>query len=255
MSTVLPDAPPTDWTIADVRAHLPGFPADRIRIYPTPGTATEEDVLKAEARSGRICELIDGTLVEKTMATYESMLAIALGYFLQRYLDTSNLGALAGGDGLLMILPGQVRAPDVSFIRWERLPGRHSSKAKPAIYAVAPDLAVEILSKGNTAREMKRKLRDYFQAGVRLVWYIEPKSRTARAYTAVREWTEIGPNDSLSGGDVLPGFELPLADLFARVDGPRDERVPEPTSARKPSRRSRPPAIPGQQRGDIRNNR
>jgi len=223
LGTVLTDAPPTEWTIADVQARLRGFPARRIRIYPTPGTATEQDVLKAEARSDRICELIDGTLVEKTMATYESMLALALAYFLQRYLDANNLGALAGEAGLLMILPGQIRAPDLAFIRWDRLPGRHSPKARPPIYAIAPDLAVEVLSTGNTAHEMKRKLRDYFQAGVRLVWYIEPKIRTARAYTGVREWTEIGPNDSLSGGEILPGFQLPLAQLFARVEGPRDE--------------------------------
>ena len=208
MSTVLPD-------------YLPGFPAERIRVYPTPGTATEQDVLEVEARSGRICELIDGPLVEKTMGTYESMLAVALGHFVHCYLDTNNLGAVAGAGGLLKILPGQIRAPDVSFIRWERLPGRRSPK--PAIYALAPDLAVEIVSKGNTRAEMDRKLRDYFQAGVRLVWYIEPKTRTARAYTAAGEWTEIGPHDLLSGGDVLPGFELPLAQLFARVEGPRDE--------------------------------
>ncbi len=68
---------------------------------------------------------------------------------------------------------------------------------------------------------MDRKLREYFQAGVRLVWYIEPKSRTALAYTAVEEWTEIGPNDSLLGGEVLPGFELPLAQLFACIEGPK----------------------------------
>jgi Uma2 family endonuclease len=128
---------------------------------------------------------------------------------------------LAGGDGLLKILPGQIRAPDVSFIRWERLPSRQAPR--PPIYAVAPDLAIEILSKGNTKREMDRKLRDYFQAGVRLVWYIKPNARTARAYTAVDEWMEIGPNDSLLGGEVLPGFELPLAQLFARVEAPRDE--------------------------------
>ncbi len=69
---------------------------------------------------------------------------------------------------------------------------------------------------------MDRKLRDYFKADVRLVWYIEPKNRTARAYTAVHEWTDIGPNDSLRGGDVLPSFELPLAQLFACVDRPRE---------------------------------
>jgi len=140
---------------------------------------------------------------------------------LQSFLDTNNLGAIAGADGLLKILPGQIRAPGVSFIRWERLSGRHSPK--PPIYALAPDLAVEILFEGNTTEEMNRKLREYFQAGVRLVWYIEPKTCTARAYTAVGEWTEVGPNDSLTGGEVLPGFELPLAQLFARVDGPREE--------------------------------
>jgi Uma2 family endonuclease len=170
------------------------------------------------ARTDCICELIDGTLVEKTMASLESMLAAALIYFIHRYLDTNNLGAVMGEAGLLKILAGQIRAPDVAFIRWERLPGRQSPK--PAIYAVVPDLAAEILSKSNTAAEMDRKLRDYFRAGVRLVWYIEPRDRTARAYTAVDQWTDIGPEGSLLGGDVLPGFDLPLATLFARVEGP-----------------------------------
>jgi len=204
--------------MADVQARLPGFPPDRIRTYPAPGTATEEDVLEAEARSNRICELIDGTLVEKTMATSESMLAAALIYLISRYLDVGKLGVVLAPDGLLRILPGQVRAPDVSFIRWERLPDRGSPK--PPIYALAPDLAIEILSKGNTAREMDRKLREYFEAGVLLVWYIEPKNHTARAYTSEQEWTEIDPDGSLLGGEVLPGFKLSLAELFARIEGP-----------------------------------
>jgi Uma2 family endonuclease len=219
MSTVFSDASPITWTIADVHARLPGFPDDRILIYPTPGTATEQDLLEAEARTGRICELIDGTLVQKTMATYESMLALALGYFIQRYLDTNDIGTLTGEGGLLKVLPAQIRAPDVSFIRWERLPGRDSPK--PAVYAIAPDLAAEILSENNTKAEMDRKLKEYFKAGVRLVWYIEPATRTARAYLSLDDWTEIGPGDALSGGDVLPGFRLPLSELFARVDGPK----------------------------------
>ena len=72
---------------------------------------------------------------------------------------------LTGEAGFLRILPGQIRAPDVSFIRWERLPDRHVSK--PAIYAAVPDLAVEIISEANTEAEMDRKLHEYFQAGVR----------------------------------------------------------------------------------------
>ena len=220
MSTVFSDAPPTTWTIADVHAHLPGFPDDRILTCPSPGTATEEDLLEAESRTGYICELIDGTLVKKTMASYESILAVALAYFLQRYLDDNNIGTLMGEGGLLKILRRQVRAPDVSFIRWERLP--KPGAPKPAIYAAVPDLAAEILSKSNTKAEMDRKLEDYFAAGVRLVWYIDPVPRTAQAFTAPTVWTDIGSDDSLFGGEVLPGFELPLAKLFARVEGPTD---------------------------------
>jgi Uma2 family endonuclease len=220
MSTILPDAPPTEWTIADVQVRLAGFPADRIRVYPPPGTATEQDLLEAEARSNRICELIDGTLVEKTMASLESALAAALIHFLYLYADTRTLGMVLAPDGLLKILPGQIRAPDVSFIRWERFPGRRPFKT--SIFPVVPDLAIEILSKNNTAAEMDRKLRDYFAAGVRLVWYIEPTTRTARAYTGVDQWNEVGAGDSLVGGEVLPGFALPLAQLFDWIDAPEE---------------------------------
>jgi Uma2 family endonuclease len=218
MSTVFTDAPPTQWTIADVQSRLAGVPSERIRTYPAPGTATEEDLLEAEAQGNGICELIDGILVEKPMASYESSLAAAIIYFLYRYLETRNLGTVLGEAGFLRLRPGQVRAPDVSFIRWERFSGRQ--RPTGAIYPVAPDLAVEILSESNRPEEMQRKRRDYFAAGTRLVWYIEPTTRTARAYTAENQWTEIGPHDSLTGGEVLPGFELPLQELFARVEGP-----------------------------------
>jgi Uma2 family endonuclease len=64
---------------------------------------------------------------------------------------------------------------------------------------------------------MHRKLHDYFTAGVRLVWYVDPRTRSARAYTAVDQCVALGEPDSLSGGEVLPGFELPLKELFAKA--------------------------------------
>ena len=86
---------------------------------------------------------------------------------------------------MLKILPGQVQcAQSVSFIRWERLP--KPGAPKPPIYSAVPDLAVEILSPSNTKTEMNRKLDDYFNAGVQLVWYIDPETRTAKVYTAAR---------------------------------------------------------------------
>jgi Uma2 family endonuclease len=79
-------------------------------------------------------------------------------------------------------------------------------------------LAVEVLSLSNTAGEMARKRDEYFRAGVRLVWEIDPRARTVRAYTAADQFRDLTAADTLSGDPVLPGFTLPLADLFAELD-------------------------------------
>jgi len=217
MTTVLDTTrAPAEWTLADLLEDLGHIPLSRIRMRPPPGTATEEDVTKAEGHTGRICELIDGVLVEKTMGYLESLLAVAVIRVLSDFVRRRHLGIVLAPDGTLRILPGQVRVPDVCFIRWDRFPGGRLPKTP--IPAVAPDLAVELLSEGNTPGEMERKLRDYFAAGVRLVWYVDPRSRTARAYTAPDTCQELTEQDNLSGGEVLPGFELSLADLFAEID-------------------------------------
>ena len=130
-------------------------------------------------------------------------------------MDSHGLGIVLGEAGTLRILPEQVRVPDVCFIAWERFPNRQLPP--DPIPALAPDLAVEVLSEGNTEREMQRKLHDYFTAGVRLVWYIDPRTRSAKSYTSEQESSEISESQSLSGGDVLPGFELPLRELFAKM--------------------------------------
>ncbi len=201
-----------------MRDHLGGVPLERIPLYPPPGTATERDVIEIESRSGRICELVDGVLVEKAMGYYESLLAAEIIYLIKQHLRSRDLGIVLGEAGALKILPHQVRIPDVSFLGWERFAGRQLP-VEP-IPAVAPDLAVEILSEANTEREMDRKLRDYFAAGVRLVWYVDPKTRTARAYTSPAQCAVVAEDAALSGGEVLPGFEIRLGELFARV-GPR----------------------------------
>jgi Uma2 family endonuclease len=212
-----PSAPPLDGTIADLLKRLGGIPASRVRLVPTPGTATEKDVIRAESRTGRICELIDGVLVEKTMGAYESAVAVALAYFLKDYLRGRRLGVVLGADGLLRILPRQVRIADVAFLSWRGLGGRRLPREP--ILGAAPDLAVEVLSKGNTKAEMARKLRDYFAAGVRLVWFIDARTRTAKSYTAPDQCQSIGEDGALGGGDVLPGFELALSELFAEAEG------------------------------------
>jgi len=216
ITTVPPrTALPVEWSIADLQRHLGGIPLERIRLYPPPGMATQQDALEVRNHSDRICELIDGVLVVKAMGSYESFLAGVLIQLLNNYLDTHRLGIVLGPDGGLQVLPMRMRIPDVSFIRWERFPDRRLPRDR--VFRVAPDLAVEILSAGNTEGEMRQKLADYFSAGTALVWYIDPDARRARAYTAPDKFEEFGVEGLLRGGDVLPGFEIHLGDLLDRV--------------------------------------
>jgi len=216
MATVTTTAIPDDWTVADMLAALGGVSPERIQMNPTPGKATEDDLLALHARSGRICELVDGVLVEKIMGAPEALLAGFILHLFWQHLEVHDLGIVLAPDGLLRILGRQVRVPDVSFIRWERFADRQVPREQ--VFPVAPDLAIEILSPGNTQEEMSRKLRDYFDAGVCLVWYIDPETRTAWTYTAADQGIEFGPTGVLSAGSVLPGFELSLERLFAKLD-------------------------------------
>src|SRR5439155_6636141 len=116
-----------------------------IRADPPPGTATEADVLAAHARDKSLCELVDGTLVEKPMGFEESRLAAVGGHFIESYLDTHNIGATAGESGMLQLEVGLVRIPDVSFILWDQFPNREVTNVPiPDLY---PDLAIEVLSR------------------------------------------------------------------------------------------------------------
>ncbi len=206
-------------TLADLRQRLGRIPLERIWFHPAPGTATEKDVIAAEARENRLCELVDGTLVEKAMGFEESRLAGQLLYLINSYLAQNDLGICVGADGTIRFAPGLVRIPDVSFIRWERLPGRESPQA--AIPDLAPNLVVEVLSPGNTKAEMARKVREYFKAGVAMVWLIDPKKRVARVFSSVKEEILVGADGWLDGGEILPGFVLRLSDLLDRGRRPR----------------------------------
>jgi Uma2 family endonuclease len=209
-------ASPPLWTLADLAEMFGPMPALRIRLTPPPGTATEQDVLEIHLREDRLYELVDGVLVEKDMGFYEARLAVVLIVILETFADRHNRGIVVGPDGMMRLAPGLIRIPDVSFISWKRLPrGRTPRKPIPKL---APDLAVEVLSAGNTKKEMDRKLRDYFQAGVRLVWFADPKKHTVTVYTAPDQETVLTIKDTLDGGAVLPGFSLPLRELFGRAD-------------------------------------
>src|SRR6266566_4083084 len=95
---------------------------------------------------------------------------------------------------------GLVRIPDVSFVSWDRLPGRRVPDVP--IPDLAPDLAVEVLSESNTAEEMAIKRREYFTSGTRLVWQIDPVTRTAEVFTSLDQSVTLDESQALDGGDV-----------------------------------------------------
>jgi hypothetical protein len=122
-------------------ADLGNIPANRVLLHPPPGSATIQDAVAIRDNERRICELVDGTLVEKAMGWQESLLAGVLIQWLRNFLDQNNLGVVTGADGLTRLFDDTVRGPDVSFVAWDRsrggrlptepIPDRTDSRFRP----------------------------------------------------------------------------------------------------------------------------
>jgi Uma2 family endonuclease len=203
------DLPETSF--AYLHERLGGVPLVRIRRTPAPGTATEEDLLRAQKPT---CELIDGVLVEKAMGTLESMLGSFINGQVWNHAQENDLGVTLGADGFIRLGVNHVRAPDVTYIPWSEFPSGQVPEDE-AFWAVSPGLIVEVLSPGNTKAEIDRKLAELFGIGCRLAWVIDPRAKSAKVYTSAKKFRKLDETDTLDGGKVLPGFKLALADLFA----------------------------------------
>lgn len=204
---------PQTESLAELLHRLGDVPAERILARPAPGTALPSDVLRlCDGEPKRLCELVDGVLVEKAMGHRESRLAFWLGIQIGVYLKTNPLGILTGADGPYSLEEDQIRFPDVAFIKWEDIPPDADPNTPMPDWKIS--LAVEAISPGNTRGEMQRKLKDYFAAGVELVWYIYPIERVVRVYTSEEDCQTLTDADELDGGNVLPGFRVSVRELF-----------------------------------------
>lgn len=207
-------------TIGDVQARLGDIPPERILSFPAPGTATEQDLLDNTITGGRLCELVDGILVEKAMGFKSDYIAFWIGILINTFLmEVDNLGAVAGAQGPIRFKVGLVRMPDVSFIRWDSVEDTDDIEDPDgAFLEYPPDLAVEVLSPGNTPKEMAIKLEEYARAGVKLVWYVDPERKEVDVYPKgnPKRKKTLGVGAVLDGGTVLPGFTLPVAKVFEK---------------------------------------
>jgi Uma2 family endonuclease len=125
------------------------------------------------------------------------------------FVEAGRLGDVLGSNALYALPSGNRRGPDVSFVKAGRL-----SPDSPPFPRLAPDLAVEVLSPGDQPREVLDKVGEYVQAGVHLVWVIDPEGRKAVVHRSLSDVREIGDDDVLDGEDVIPGFRCPLAEIL-----------------------------------------
>ena len=174
---------------------------------------TAEDVWELPERAGVMYELIDGELREVPGAgALHGVIALMLIELLHGFVRQQNLG-LVLPDGVGYVLrrdPDQLRIPDVSFVSWNDVP---EEGVPEGFWQRPPTLAVEIISPQDRAAEVNDKVREYLAAGTRLVWVLWPQQTSVTVYDADGQ-RELGSDDQLDGGDVLPGFRARVGDLF-----------------------------------------
>lgn len=174
---------------------------------------TADDLLRMPDDGYRY-ELVRGELRKMTPAGFEhGTLLVKVTVLLANHVDAHGLGVVCGAETGFVIAsdPDTVLAPDVAFVRRDRLP---ASGPPPGFWRGAPDLAVEVLSPGESRREADKKARAWLDAGARLVLLADPRARTMTVYRPGAEARSLRESDVLDCGDVVPGFQFPVSAVF-----------------------------------------
>ncbi len=187
----------------------------------TPFTAPAPvPIVLPEVRDEFLYEVIDGQVVEiQHMGAFANFVASMLNTYIQIYLFEHPLGSVATETLFTLDPTGPLRRrPDIAYVAYDRWPG--ATIPIDNAWDVVPDLAVEVISPTNLAEEIDAKIVDYFRAGVRLVWVVFPESARIHVFTSSVKATIIGHDGELTGGDVLPGFKVKVADLYRGMTKP-----------------------------------
>jgi len=174
---------------------------------------TIQDLAQLGDEPGRY-DLIRGELIHMSPAgARHGEIAMRVGYKLAAYADEQAAGVVyAAETGFVLARdPDVLLAPDVAFVRQGRLP--HDDELD-GFLEIAPDLVVEIVSPSDRLRDVSDKVMEYLNAGVGLVWVVEPRRKLVNVYLPDRTSRILTGDDELDGGDVLPGFRLALPEIF-----------------------------------------
>jgi Uma2 family endonuclease len=187
---------------------MPPIPAESMTPVPPP-TAIAPII-----PDDMLYEVVDGQVVEKKMSARETEIASILVGMLTPYLRTNRLGKVVGEMLFRINLENDLRRrPDVAFVSHARWPFNRRVPDVP-VWDMVPDLAIEVVSPSNTAFAVHRKIHDYFKAGVTRVWVVYPEQAEVYIYSTPQQIQVVGVGQELDGGDLLPGFRLPVAVLL-----------------------------------------
>lgn len=172
------------------------------------------DELLLMPRDGFRYELVKGEVKQMAPAGFEHGVVIAkLTWRFAQHVEANGLGLVCGAETGFKIFtnPDTVRAPDIAFVRRERIT---ESDIPKKFWPGAPDLVVEVVSPGDTFEEVEEKVEDWLQAGASAVWIVSPKRRTVIVYRSPSNVTTLTENDELDGQDVVPGFSCKVSEIF-----------------------------------------
>lgn len=177
---------------------------------------TDEEFM-ALSKDGHRYELVNGELVDMGNSGMEhGYIACILVALLATFVQQNKLGAVCDSSTAFTLKNGNKRSPDVSFVSKERLKGL--KRPPRGFFQGSPDLAVEILSPNNTVEEIHEKIVEYFENDTRLIWVIHPDEKYLLVYHSPEPDRFLRPQDSLDGEAIVPGFSMPVAELFEEWD-------------------------------------
>ncbi|MDI1482778.1 Uma2 family endonuclease [Polyangium sp. y55x31] len=198
--------------MADARATLGSIMGTAERVVPNQRMTFEEAArLDPDEQAG---EIVDGEWVPMTRGTWRhGELVLSIGFLLRLYVREQPGWSVSVADPGVKLArnPDRLRGPDVAMVRKERVP---TGKGVDGWLEGAPDIAVEVVSDSQSISEMTKKALEYIAGGSQMVWLVDPEPRRIVLFTPPNQVKILGPDDTLDGGDVLPGFSCQVADMF-----------------------------------------
>jgi len=172
--------------------------------------ATVDDLMRMP-EDGYKYELVDGSIIASPTGMYHSAVSARISHLLQAFLEEHPLGAVFSADVGIRLPGGNIRSPDVTFVKVEKLPGG----TPPAGYGdLVPDLAVGVLSPSDRARSVADKIGEYLEWGVPLVWLVDPAVKGVTVFRSLTDVQKLEAADTITAEPVLPGFSCPVSRFF-----------------------------------------